>query len=128
MGDIAIMAERYEFAEFSQPYLESGLAMVVPVKPDRTKELWIFMKAFNVKMWALLAGMGIFIGFVVWLIEYESNNPDFEGSFSHQVGTILWLSFTVLSLAQSKFQADSSSTEIAINPSSNHFCHVFPCS
>ncbi|KAK4846630.1 hypothetical protein QYF36_020078 [Acer negundo] len=54
VGDIEIMANRYQYAEFSQPYVESGLVMIVPVKPDKSKETWLFMKTFTTKMWLLM--------------------------------------------------------------------------
>ncbi|KAK0588367.1 hypothetical protein LWI29_000093 [Acer saccharum] len=38
VGDIEIMADRYQYAEFSQPYVESGLVMIVLVKPDKSKK------------------------------------------------------------------------------------------
>ncbi|KAJ0087088.1 hypothetical protein Patl1_08941 [Pistacia atlantica] len=37
VGDIDIMADRYPFAEFTLPYVESGLEVVVPVKTRKDK-------------------------------------------------------------------------------------------
>ncbi|KAI3686812.1 hypothetical protein L1987_80501 [Smallanthus sonchifolius] len=45
VGDTEIMADRYEYAEFSQPYLDSGLVVVVPVKPNIMKESLSFSLA-----------------------------------------------------------------------------------
>ncbi|KAK4859850.1 hypothetical protein QYF36_012890 [Acer negundo] len=95
VGDTEIMADRYQYAEFSQPYVESGLVMIVPVKPDKSKETWLFMKTFTTKMWLLMVGMHLFIGFVIWLIERE-DNPDLKG-----FGSMLWFSITVIFFAQS---------------------------
>ncbi|CAK9135314.1 unnamed protein product [Ilex paraguariensis] len=94
------MAERYKYAEFSQPYIESGLVMVVTVKPDIQKERFLFMKAFKTKMWVLMAIISIATGCVIWLIEHVNNNPEYEGSFPHQIGEMLWFSMTVLSFSQ----------------------------
>ncbi|KAI9200387.1 hypothetical protein LWI28_006961 [Acer negundo] len=94
VGDTEIMADRYQYAEFSQPYVESGLVMIVPVKPDKSKETWLFMKTFTTKMWLLMVGMHLFIGFVIWLIERE-DNPDLKG-----FGSMLWFSITVIFFAQ----------------------------
>ncbi|XP_021820186.1 glutamate receptor 2.6-like [Prunus avium] len=44
VGDIEVVADRYHFVEFSQPYVSSGIVMVVTVKPDKLKEKWMFMK------------------------------------------------------------------------------------
>ncbi|KAL8141128.1 hypothetical protein V2J09_007149 [Rumex salicifolius] len=101
VGDTNILADRCEWADFTQPYVKSGLALVVPVKPDRTKETWMFMEVFELKMWLLIPSTSLFIGFVVWLIEHQDHNPEFDQrSLSEQLGTILWFSFAVLFFAQ----------------------------
>ncbi|XP_074354304.1 glutamate receptor 2.7-like [Apium graveolens] len=101
VGDTEIMADRYKIAEFSQPYMESGLVMVVTVRPDSTNESFMFLRAFTMKMWLLMAVMSLYTGFVVWLTENVESNPDFESSsVYHHVGKMLWFSVTVLSFAQ----------------------------
>lgn len=96
VGDTEIMAYRFDYAEFTQPYVESGLVMIVTVKPDNLKETWLFITVFTKKMWLLMVAMHLFVGFVIWLIEHGSN-PEFEG-----FGTMLWFSITVLFFVQSK--------------------------
>lgn len=76
--------------------------MIVTVKEDKTKEMWIFTMVFEKKMWVLVLSMGLFIGFVVWLVE-RRRNPEFVGgSVLQQLGTVFWYSFTLLFFAQSK--------------------------
>ncbi|XP_022766476.1 glutamate receptor 2.7-like [Durio zibethinus] len=94
VGDTEILAYRYQYAEFSQPYVESGLSMVVTVKPDNSKERWIFMETFTRKMWLITVALHIFIGLVIWLIEREEN-PDLK-----RFGAVLWFSITVIFFAQ----------------------------
>lgn len=96
VGDTSIVAHRYQYAEFSQPYLDSRLVMVVTAKPEDSK--WLFIKVFKKEMWMTLGVMSVFIGFVVWLIE-RVENPDFDNHLS----TMLWFSVTVLFSVQSKF-------------------------
>jgi hypothetical protein len=67
VGDIEIMADRMPYAEFTLPYIESVLVMVVTVKPDKLREKWLFFKVFTKKMWLLMVAMHLFIGFVIWL-------------------------------------------------------------
>jgi hypothetical protein len=90
------MADRLEYVEFTQPYVESGLMMVVNVKPDKLKEKWLFINVFTKKMWLLMVAMHLFVGFIIWLIE-NANNPEFKG-----FGAMLCFSVTVLFFAQSK--------------------------
>ncbi|KAF8406315.1 hypothetical protein HHK36_008401 [Tetracentron sinense] len=99
VGDTVIMADRCRRVEFSQPYIESGLVMVVTVKSKKSQEPWMFMKPFTKEMWILTAAMSVFTGFVVWLIE-QKNNHEFRGTPSRQIGTLLWFSFSTLYLGQ----------------------------
>lgn len=96
VGDTEIIADRFRYAEFTQPYVESGLVMIVKVKPDKLNEKWLFIKVFTKSMWLILVVMHLFIGFVVWLIEHGVNS-EFEG-----FGAMLWFSVTVLFFLQSK--------------------------
>ncbi|KAJ6367815.1 hypothetical protein OIU78_000392 [Salix suchowensis] len=45
IGDITILAERTKYVEFTQPYAESGLSMIVPFA--NKDSAWIFMKPFS---------------------------------------------------------------------------------
>ncbi|XVE70082.1 hypothetical protein DITRI_Ditri10aG0043300 [Diplodiscus trichospermus] len=94
VGDTEIMAYRYQYAEFSQPYIESDLRMVVTEKPDKSKEQWLFMKTFTGRMWLITVAMHIFIGFVIWLIEHGENSD------LNRFGAVLWFSITVIFFAQ----------------------------
>ncbi|XP_020206106.1 glutamate receptor 2.7 [Cajanus cajan] len=93
VGDIQVVEHRYAFAEFSHPYVESGIAMVVKVKPNRSKETWMFMDAFTKEMWLLMGIMHLFIAFVIWFIEGQSNSE------LQSFGAILWFSVTILFFA-----------------------------
>ncbi|KAG8377605.1 hypothetical protein BUALT_Bualt08G0050400 [Buddleja alternifolia] len=100
VGDIVITADRYMYAEFSQPYIESGLAMVVTVKPGLKESKFIALNAFTKKMWILLAVMSMSTGAVIWLSEYSAGNEQFtKTSFLELIGSVLWLSVTILSFS-----------------------------
>ena len=98
------MADRYEYAQFSQPYMESGLVMVVPVKPNSMKETFFFIYAFTTKMWIILLTMTLATVSVVWFNEHVDNNKDFQASSTFEYITkMLWFAVAVLSLAHSKY-------------------------
>ncbi|KAB2619390.1 glutamate receptor 2.5-like [Pyrus ussuriensis x Pyrus communis] len=86
VGDFKFISDRYHYVEFTEPYISSGLEMVVTVKPDKLKEKWMFMHAFTKEMWFLL--------FVTHLSVY---NPKLKGT-----GAMLWFSVTVLFFAHRK--------------------------
>ncbi|CAK8541139.1 unnamed protein product [Lathyrus sativus] len=90
VGDTSIMAYRYHLVEFSQPYIESGLHMVVTEQPAKSKQTWMFLAAFTKEMWFMMTAMHVFVGCVIWLIEREVNE-DLRG-----FGSMLWFLVTVL--------------------------------
>ncbi|RVW42971.1 Glutamate receptor 2.7 [Vitis vinifera] len=93
VGDVAITAERNRHAEFTYPYTESRLVMIVPVQTRN--RAWLFIKPFTKSMWALTTIINIYNGFVIWLIE-RNHCSDLKGSLSNQIGVLLWLAFTTL--------------------------------
>ncbi|KAI3688981.1 hypothetical protein L2E82_46927 [Cichorium intybus] len=100
VGDTEIIADRYEYAEFSQPYMDSGLIKVVPIKSDAMKEGFIFLYAFTTKMWIILLAMTIGTVSIVWFNEHVHGNEDFEASSSLEcISRMLWFAVAVLSLA-----------------------------
>ncbi|KAI3465350.1 hypothetical protein Pfo_022013 [Paulownia fortunei] len=108
VGDTEIMADRYVHAAFSQPYIESGLVMVVTVKPGVKDSRFIALNPFTKKMWIQLAAMSMSTGAIIWLSEYATGNEQFtNNSFLEIIGSILWLSVTIISFSQSKFQLQS---------------------
>ncbi|KAK4428986.1 Glutamate receptor 2.7 [Sesamum alatum] len=74
VGDTEIMADRYVYAEFSQPYIESGLVMVVTVKPGVKESRFIALSPFSKTMWIQLAGLSMSTGAIIWLRENIKNS------------------------------------------------------
>ncbi|KAK7854141.1 glutamate receptor 3.3, partial [Quercus suber] len=99
VGGTAIIANRSEYAEFTQPYSDSGLQMLTYFKPKRVERAWLFKKPFTTFMWVFIGVINVYNGFVVWLIE-RNHNPNFRGSIWNQIGTMLTLAFTTLFLIQ----------------------------
>ncbi|WCJ31135.1 glutamate receptor 2 [Euphorbia peplus] len=97
IGDILISANRNQPVEFSQPYVESNLVMVVP-KTKPKQEFWMFLKPFSKGMWLLMAVMVVCTGFVVWSLEHRINS-DFRGPPNRQIGTSLWFAFSTVVFA-----------------------------
>lgn len=95
VGDIAIITRRYEHAEFTHPYSEAGLVMIVPTRKDTSNKALLFTKPFTVTMWISVAVVTVYNGFVVWFIE-RNHCPEHEGSMFNQAGTLVCLSFTTL--------------------------------
>ncbi|KAI3803509.1 hypothetical protein L1987_31661 [Smallanthus sonchifolius] len=94
-GDVTIMSSRHEYVDFTQPYTESGLEMIVPVRSRISNQPWLFMKPFTAKMWWLIAAVILYNGYIIWLIE-RTHCRYLRGSIINQIGIIIWLAFTTL--------------------------------
>ncbi|KAK1304367.1 Glutamate receptor 3.4 [Acorus calamus] len=97
VGDISIVTNRTRIVDFTQPYAESGLVIVAPIK-ERSSSAWAFMKPFTVQMWCVTAAFFLFVGAVVWILEHRING-EFRGSPRQQLVTIFWFSFSTMFFA-----------------------------
>ncbi|XP_047326873.1 glutamate receptor 2.7-like isoform X2 [Impatiens glandulifera] len=97
VGDLTISTKRWNKVEFTEPFTESGLVTVVPVRPAND-EGWIFLKPFKPDLWLATGCMLLYTMFMVWFMEHKSN-PDFSGSRREQLGNSLWFAFSSLFMA-----------------------------
>ncbi|KAE8806543.1 Glutamate receptor 2.8 [Hordeum vulgare] len=98
VGDVTITASRMDEADFTMPFTESGWAMVVATRPDRSASMWIFLQPLTTSLWLASLAFFCFTGFVVWVIEHRVN-PEFRGTPSQQFGLIFYFSFSTLVFA-----------------------------
>ncbi|EXB89491.1 Glutamate receptor 2.7 [Morus notabilis] len=98
VGDTTIRANRSLYVDFTLPYTESGVSMIVPVKDKVNKNAWVFLKPLTWDLWVTIACFFVFIGFVVWILEHRINE-EFRGPPSHQIGTSFWFSFSTMVFA-----------------------------
>ncbi|CAA2972428.1 glutamate receptor -like [Olea europaea subsp. europaea] len=94
VGDIAITTNRTRMADFTQPFVESGLVVVAPIKESHSSS-WAFLQPFTCTMWVVMGVFFLFVGVVVWILEHRING-DFRGPPREQFITILWFSFSNL--------------------------------
>ncbi|KAF6154329.1 hypothetical protein GIB67_026785 [Kingdonia uniflora] len=94
VGDIAIVTNRTKIVDFTQPYIESGLVVVAPVK-KLNSSAWAFLRPFSPLMWGVTATFFLVVGTVVWVLEHRTND-EFRGPPKQQLATILWFSFSTL--------------------------------
>ncbi|KAM7480998.1 hypothetical protein LguiB_005581 [Lonicera macranthoides] len=103
VGDITIRANRSLFVDFTLPFTESGINMIVPVKDKKAKNAWVFLKPLTWDLWVTSFCFFIFIGFVIRIPLEHGINEDFNGTLPQQLGTSFWFSFSTMIFAQSKF-------------------------
>ncbi|KAG5225148.1 glutamate receptor [Salix suchowensis] len=98
VGDTTIVFNRSSYVDFTLPYMESGVSMIVPVTENNKKSAWIFLKPLTWDLWVTSFCFFIFIGFVVWVLEHRINE-DFRGPPSNYIGTSFWFSFSTMIFA-----------------------------
>ncbi|XP_031252118.1 glutamate receptor 2.8-like [Pistacia vera] len=101
VGDVEIVANRSTYVDFTLPYSESGVSMVVLMKDDEKKDFWIFLKPLSLDLWLTTGLVFILTGLVIWVLEHRINT-EFRGPPEHQLGTIFWFSFSTLVFAHMK--------------------------
>ena len=104
VGDTTIVANRSLYVDFTLPYTESGVSMVVLVKDDKSKNFWIFLKPLSINLWLTTGAAFIFTGLVIWVLEHRVNT-EFRGPPNQQLGLIFWFSFSTVAFAHSKFSS-----------------------
>ena len=88
VGDIAITTDRAKVVDFTQPFIESGLVVVAPIKESKSSA-WAFLRPFTPMMW-FVTGMFFFVvGTIMWILERRIND-DFRGPARRQIVTIIW--------------------------------------
>ncbi|KAL7588788.1 hypothetical protein Lser_V15G39739 [Lactuca serriola] len=94
VGDIAIITNRTLLADFTQPFIESGLVVVAPVR-RLSSGTWDFFRPFTAELWCVIGIFFLVVGAVVWILEHRQND-EFRGTPRQQVVTTLWFSFSTL--------------------------------
>ncbi|XLS44025.1 hypothetical protein HN51_000890 [Arachis hypogaea] len=97
IGDITITTNRSKIVDFTQPYIESGLVVVAPIK-ELKSSAWAFLIPFTPMMWFVTGMLFLIVGVVVWILERPFND-DFRGPIRRQLVTIIWFSFSTLVFA-----------------------------
>ncbi|KAJ6433513.1 hypothetical protein OIU84_017242 [Salix udensis] len=100
VADTAIVAERFQSGDFSQPYADPGLQMLITARTKNINRAWVFTKPFSTSLWISIGVINIYNGLVVWLIErnYEQDrNAEIRrGSLLNQIGYMLYSAFKTL--------------------------------
>ncbi|PHU12202.1 Glutamate receptor 3.5 [Capsicum chinense] len=97
VGDVTITTNRTRIVDFTQPYMESGLVVVAPIKELKSSP-WAFLQPFTLQMWCVTGVFFLFVGTVVWILEHR-HNPEFRGPPRQQLVTVFWFSFSTMFFA-----------------------------
>ncbi|XP_006845557.3 glutamate receptor 2.7 [Amborella trichopoda] len=98
VGDVTIEANRWRYVDFTPPYTDTGMSMIVPMREERVSRALTFLKPFTWELGMTTACFFFFMAFVVWVLEHRINE-DFRGPPSEQIGRALYFSFSTLVFA-----------------------------
>lgn len=73
MGDTTNWAPRAAYVDFSLPYSESGIILVV--KNRKPFHMWIFVKPLKWDLWLAIIVACILMGIVLCILEHRVNDP-----------------------------------------------------
>ncbi|KAK1588735.1 hypothetical protein Q3G72_026523 [Acer saccharum] len=100
VGDITIIANRTYHVDFTLPYSESGVTMLVPVTHGKHIDMWIFLQPWRWDLWVAVIASFVFMGIVIRIMEHPTVNTAFAGSRNRQLGMTLWFPFSALAIPQ----------------------------
>ncbi|KAI5055045.1 hypothetical protein GOP47_0030190 [Adiantum capillus-veneris] len=98
VGDATITKKRLDLVDFTQPYIESGLEIVVPLVSTRPNTRWAFLQPFTPALWLTIGTFFLFTGAVIWMLEHKFNYA-FRGRARKQIVNSLWFIFSTLFFA-----------------------------
>ncbi|CAH8322075.1 unnamed protein product [Eruca vesicaria subsp. sativa] len=102
VGDTTILANRSGYVDFALPYSETGIVFVVPVKDEREKGEWVFLKPLTKELWLLTAASFLYIGMMVWIFEYHADDDFKTHKMSDKISNVFYFSFSTLFFAHRK--------------------------
>ncbi|XP_059063689.1 glutamate receptor 3.2-like [Cryptomeria japonica] len=88
VADITILAKRSAKVDFTQPYTDTGLVIMVRTKKKQYSG-WAFLHPFTIPMWITAAVFVLLTAFLVWLLERDENDA-FTGQPTKQMQISLW--------------------------------------
>lgn len=91
---MTIIANRTRYVDFTVPYTESGVSMLVLARKDEDEStMWIFLKPLTTDLWIVMVVFIVFTGLVVCTIE-KPINDQVKGSKWKQLNTYFYFAFS----------------------------------
>lgn len=113
IGDTTIILNRSMFVDFTLPYTESGVQMVVPTRENWSKSLWVFMKPIEPVLWVAILAVFLLTGVVIWFVERKDSRY-FGGNAGKQLVNIAYFNFQALILSVPKGELSRTNTRMSL--------------
>ncbi|KAF3341095.1 glutamate receptor 2.7-like protein [Carex littledalei] len=91
IGDLTTTSSRSEKVSFTQPFVTSGLAMIIPMKHNNASMM--LTKPFTPLLWITIFTLLFYYFGAVWYLErnHEKADEDFHGPWYRQIGATFWI-------------------------------------
>ncbi|KAJ3687254.1 hypothetical protein LUZ61_016418 [Rhynchospora tenuis] len=91
VGDITATSNRSEKTSFTEPFVSSGLAMIIPMKRDNMGLTLI--QPFTPLLWVTIFTLLFYNFGAVWYLErnHEKADQEFHGPWYRQLGATFWI-------------------------------------
>ncbi|KAJ7979515.1 Glutamate receptor-like protein [Quillaja saponaria] len=120
VGDVTIVADRAAYVDFTLPFTETGVRMIVRVQHGKHINMWIFLRPFSWDLWLTLTLVCVFIGVVIRIMERNVNMSELNGSSSSPQReqltaiSILWLPLSQAVIPQRELVAKNCSRFVLV--------------
>lgn len=89
-GDVSIRGNRAQYADYTIPYLNAEVYMLVHTTHEWNQTLWIFLRPFTTRLWITLICACILTGIALAILEYRAGNQRFAIPFYRQLVMVIW--------------------------------------
>ncbi|XP_047957108.1 glutamate receptor 2.8-like [Salvia hispanica] len=100
VGDTTNWAPRAEYVDFSLPYSESGVVLVV--KNRKPFDMWIFVKPLNWDLWLAIIVSCVVMGIVLLVLEHRVASSEVDSTMApkEKSGMVYWSPVAVLAFPE----------------------------
>ncbi|GKV26093.1 hypothetical protein SLEP1_g35446 [Rubroshorea leprosula] len=98
VGDITIVANRSLYVDFTVPFMESTVVIVVPIRNNPNNNAWVFVKPLSGDLWMASFLFFVVTANVICFLE-RNNNEYFRRPPLHGVGTGFLFNFLTVFFA-----------------------------
>ncbi|XP_047977962.1 glutamate receptor 2.8-like [Salvia hispanica] len=100
VGDTTNWAPRAEYVDFSLPYSESGVVLVV--KNRKPFDMWIFVKPLNWDLWLAIIVSCIVMGIVLLVLEHRVTSSEVDSAMApkEKSGVVCFFPIAVLAFPE----------------------------
>ncbi|PIA57932.1 hypothetical protein AQUCO_00500092v1 [Aquilegia coerulea] len=108
----SIQLKQSFYVDFSTPYTDLGVSMIVPAPIDKRKNGWVFLKPFTTNLWLVTIATFIFTVTVVGILEHQINT-EFWKKPKIRLSTVFWFSLST-SIHRERGQSNMSKLVVVV--------------